>query len=124
MNAETIAKYFIKLIILWHRSPTTVLSDQGKVFIRTVMTEIKKQLNIKQATTTAYHPQTNGLVERFNWTMKEMLSMFIAENQKNWDKYLPYIVYAYNTSVYASTNETPFYLNHAYNSKQPMWLNM
>ena len=53
-----------------------------------------------------------------------MLSMFIVENQKNQDKYLLYIVYAYNTSVHMSTNETPFYLNHAYNPKQPMWLNM
>ena len=44
--------------------------------------------------------------------------MFISKNQQNWDNYLPYIVYAYNTSVYASTNKTLFYLNHAYNINQ------
>ena len=54
--------------------------------------------------------------------MMEMLSMFVTGHQKDWDEYLPYIVHVYRTSIHASTNETPFYLNHGYNARQPTFL--
>ncbi|KZS10100.1 Uncharacterized protein APZ42_025514 [Daphnia magna] len=60
--------------------------------------------------TTAYHPQTDGLVERFNRTLCDMLACYFSDQPANWDKYLPFVTFAYNTAKQASTQETPFFL--------------
>ena len=62
--------------------------------------------------TTAYHPQTNGLTERFNKTLADMLSMYVDVDQKNWDELLPFVTFAYNTAIQETTGFTPFYLLH------------
>ncbi len=56
----------------------------------------------------SYHPQSNGLVERFNCTLLSMLSLFVNENQTNWDCLSPYVMMAYRSSVHASTGFTPY----------------
>ncbi|UYV77154.1 hypothetical protein LAZ67_14003459 [Cordylochernes scorpioides] len=63
--------------------------------------------------TTAYHPQTNGLTERFNKTLGDMLSMYTGVEQKDWDQVLPYVTFAYNTAKQEATGYTPFFLVHA-----------
>ncbi|UYV80763.1 hypothetical protein LAZ67_19001657 [Cordylochernes scorpioides] len=62
---------------------------------------------------TAYHPQTNGLTERFNKTLGDMLSMYTGVEQKDWDQVLPYVTFAYNTAKQEATGYTPFFLDHA-----------
>ena len=69
------------------------------------MTELIKELKLKQGMSTAYHPQTNGLTKRFNKTLLEMLSMFVTGHHQDWNEYLPYIIHTYQTSLNASTNE-------------------
>ena len=69
-----------------------------------------KNLNIDKIRTTAFHPQTDGLVERVNRTLKSMLASYTNDNPTDWDNFLPYLTFAYNTSVQTSTNETPHYL--------------
>ncbi|UYV82532.1 hypothetical protein LAZ67_21002703, partial [Cordylochernes scorpioides] len=63
--------------------------------------------------TMAYHPQTNGLTERFNKTLADMLSMYTGVEQKDWDQVLPYVTFAYNTAKQEVTGNTPFFLVHA-----------
>lgn len=60
--------------------------------------------------TTAYHPQCNGLVERFNHTFAEMLSMYLSSCHNNWDEVVDFVVFAYNNSRQESTGATPFHL--------------
>ena len=67
-------------------------------------------LNTKKVNTTAYHPQTDGLVERFNNTLAEAISSYVSSNQLDWDVYIPAILFAYRTSPCVSTGDTPFYL--------------
>ena len=67
-------------------------------------------LNTKQVNTTAYHPQTDGLVERFNNTLAEAISSYVSSNQLDWDVYIPAILFAYRTSPCVSIGDTPFYL--------------
>ncbi|GBL76884.1 hypothetical protein AVEN_12568-1 [Araneus ventricosus] len=62
--------------------------------------------------TTAYHPQTNGLTERFNKTLADMLSMYVRVEQKDSDEILPFVTFAYNTAKQDTTGFTPFYLIH------------
>eukprot|EP00731_Ephydatia_muelleri_P003135 Em0001g3135a len=60
--------------------------------------------------TTPYHPQTDGLVERFNQTLKAMLRRTVTEEGKDWDRLLPYLLFAYREVPQASTGFSPFEL--------------
>jgi hypothetical protein len=111
-DAETIAKHYVEGVICRHGAPRKVISDRAKNFIGHVMEEINTLLGVKHAKTSGYHPQTNGVTERFNKTLLAMLSMYVSAHQKDWDVYLPYVAFAYNTSVHSSTNETPYFLMH------------
>ncbi|KZS19909.1 Uncharacterized protein APZ42_013539 [Daphnia magna] len=109
-SARTVARKFIRHVILRYGSSLQILTDQGKNFLSNLMKDICSLLNIKQTRTTAYYPATDGMVERFNRTMGDMLASALANDKHIWDEYLPYIMYIYNSSVHASTNETPHYL--------------
>ena len=60
--------------------------------------------------TSAYHPQTNGLDERTNQTLKQRLSKLTNEHQNNWCDFLDEVAYSIRTQKQASTKYTPFYL--------------
>jgi ribosomal protein L21E len=72
--------------------------------------EICVLFKIKQMRTTSYHPQTDGLVERFNRTLCDMLACYVNKEPEEWDKYLPFVTFAYNTAIQSTLKECPFYL--------------
>uniref|UniRef100_A0A8C1MIS2 Gypsy retrotransposon integrase-like protein 1 n=1 Tax=Cyprinus carpio TaxID=7962 RepID=A0A8C1MIS2_CYPCA len=90
--------------------PSQILTDQGTPFMSRVMADLCKLLKIKQLRTTVYHPQTDGLVERFNQTLKQMLRRVAAEDRRDWDKMLPYVLFGIREVPQASTGFTPFEL--------------
>lgn len=109
-TAEDVATFFLTNILLRHGAPHTLLSDRGRVFLSALVQGLLAACNTIHSTTTAYHPQTNGLTERLNRTLLDMLAMYTDANQTNWDKVLPFITFAYNTSIQATTNFSPFFL--------------
>ena len=74
--------------------------------------EILRLSHTSHRRTTAYHPQTNGLTERLNKTIADMISMYVDVEHKTWDEVLPYVTFAYNTAVQETTGVTPFHLVH------------
>jgi len=66
--------------------PEEILSDRGTQLTSDMMTEVGRLLSLKQLTTTPYHPQCNGLVERFNATLKSMLKRMCSERPQDWDR--------------------------------------
>ena len=109
-TAVDVAQFMIDKIILRHGCPHTIISDRGKCFLAGVTQELLQMLETNHLTTTSYHPQTNGLCERLNHTLADMLSMYVNSDQKNWDEILPFVTFAYNTSKQDSTGYNPFYL--------------
>ena len=109
-EASTIASILVDQLFCRYGCPSVIHSDQGRNFESNLMKEICRHLGIEKSRTSSYHPQGNGMVERFNGTVCSMLSMFVADDQKNWDTYLAKVTFAYNTSVHESTKETPFLL--------------
>ena len=83
-----------------------ILTDQGSCFMSRVMKELLCLLQVKQLRTSVYHPQTDGLMERFNKTLKQMLKKAMDADGKNWDQPLPHVLFA----VQASTGFSPFEL--------------
>ena len=67
--------------------PEEILTDQGTNFMSSLLEELYRLLQVKKIRTTPYHPQTDGLVEHFNGTLKMMLKKLVSKNQKDWDNY-------------------------------------
>ena len=68
-----------------------ILTDQGTNFMSTLLEDMYQLLHIKKIRAMPYHPQTDGLVERYSDTLKGVLRRFVNLNEKDWDEYLPYI---------------------------------
>ena len=101
--AEALVSIFFRVGI-----PQEILSDQGTQFTSNLMKEVGRLLSMKQLTTTPYHPQCNGLVERFNGTLKTMLKRMCAERPKDWDRYIDALLFAYREAPQESLGFAPF----------------
>ncbi len=87
--------------------PQILHSDQGRQFESALFQRMCSLLGINKTRTTPYHPQSDGQVERFNRTLKVMLSSYVAENQKDWDLHVSHVMMAYRASPQESTGMTP-----------------
>ncbi|GFV40175.1 retrovirus-related Pol polyprotein from transposon 412 [Trichonephila clavipes] len=108
-EVDEVAKFLLEEIVLRHGAPRVIITDRGAVFRSRLVSSLVDLCNIDHRFTTAYHPQTNGLTERFNKTLADMLSMYVHVEQKNWDEILPFVTFAYNTAKQETTGFTPFY---------------
>jgi transposase InsO family protein len=97
----------VKEIILKFGIPQVLLTDQGANFLSELFTNVCKLLKIKKIKTTAYHPQSNGALERTHRVLIEYLRCYIAEDQSNWDCWLPYATFVFNTTPHTATGYTP-----------------
>lgn len=75
--------------------PEEILTDEGANFMSGLLENVYRLLHIRRIRTTPYHPRTNGLVERFNGTLKSVLKNFSSTSRRDWDEYLPYLLFAY-----------------------------
>ena len=101
-------------MVYHYGQPTFLLSDRGKQFTSSFFNSVCDTLNIKQAFTSAYHPQANGQVERFNRTLVASLKCYCSEHGRDWDKFIHAITYGYNCTVHRATGYTPFDLMLTY----------
>lgn len=108
-TSATIAQLLVEQIVSRHSVPEEVLSDRGKAFLSGLMKEVESLLGFHKVNTSAYHPQTDGLVECFNRTLITMLAK-TTENGRDWDRRLSYVLFAYPASQQESTPESPFFL--------------
>ncbi len=90
--------------------PEALLSDRGTNLLSHLMRDVCELLGIEKLNTTAYHPQCNGLVERFNRTLKTMIRKHVSKFGVQWDTYLHGLVWAYRNTPHDTTNEKPSFL--------------
>ena len=109
IDAEHIAE---ELVAVFPRVgvPREILTDQGSNFTSRLLTELYRLLHVHPIGTSPYHPQTDGLVERFNQTLKAMLRKAAQTEGKDWDKLIPFLLFAYREVPQASTGFSPFEL--------------
>ncbi|KAK3102810.1 hypothetical protein FSP39_014067 [Pinctada imbricata] len=107
MEARTVAKILVEEVISRYGVPTYIHSDQGKQFESSLFQEMCSLLGIHKTRTTPYHPQSDGMVERFNRTLATMLSAYVNERQSDWDTFIPYVMMAYRSVRHETTGFTP-----------------
>ena len=121
IEAERVAE---ELVNMYSRLgfPREVLSDQGSQFTANVMKEVNRLLSIRQMTSTPYNPKCNGLVERFNGTLKSMLKKMCEEKPKDWDRYIGPLLFAYRETPHENTGFAPFELLFGRTVRGPMMI--
>ena len=106
---RTVALKLINEIVCRFGVPQELHSDQGSNFESEVFGEMCRILGVTKTRTTAYNPKSDGMVERFNKTLVNMVAVLIdpKRQQRDWDEFLPYATFAYRCTPQDSTGESP-----------------
>ncbi len=120
VTAVGIARLIWDHIVRHHGIPTSIVSDRDPRWTSHFWRELWKLSGTKLKMSTSFHPQTDGLVERQNKTLEEMLRSSINTEWDDWDLHLTSAEIAYNTSVQKSTGKTPFFLNNGREMHLPL----
>ena len=106
-RASTVADVLVTEVFLRFGVPRYIHSDQAPDSMSELMTELCQLLEVQCTRTCPYRPQSDGLVERFNRTLINMLSKFCCERKDDWDQHLPFLLCAYRATVNESTGCSP-----------------
>lgn len=107
-DASTVAKAFVEHVVLKYGVPGSLLSDRGANFLSDIFKQTCRLLNITKIHTCAFRPESNGSNERNHRVLTEYLRHFISESQTDWDKWINYATFVYNTTPHVGTKYSPF----------------
>ena len=119
IETETVAE---ALLDMYSRLgiPEDVLSDLGTQFVSKCMEEVLRLLSIKRLITMPYYPICNGLVERFNGTLKKMLRRLCNEQPRQWHRFVNPLLFAYREASQEATGFSPFELLYGRTLRGPV----
>ena len=106
-EAVTVARVVVEEFICRFVVPRQLYTDKGSNFESQMFHQICKLLDIDKTRTTSRRPQSDGMVECFNWTLERMLTMYVEKKPNRWDEYLPYVMLAYRSTIHESTSFSP-----------------
>jgi transposase InsO family protein len=118
-DAETVARKFVQNVVLKYGIPEVILTDQGANFLSELFASVCKLLQIRNIQTTAFHPESNGSLERGHRVLVQYLRHYIAEDQRDWDEWVAYATYVYNITTHRATGYSPFELLFGYRARIP-----
>lgn len=118
-NTKTVVRELVNFFTRFGL-PNEIQSDQGSVFLSKSCKQTLKELGINQVISTAYHPQTQGALERYHQTMKNMLRKYCAENSRDWDKGLPFVLFATREVPNETLGFSPFELMFVHEVRGPL----
>ena len=114
-----LVRLLVEEVIPFFGVPEALLSDRGTNLLSSLMKDICQMMGIKKLNTTSYHPQCDGMVERFNRTLKAMLRKQAAICGSQWDRYLHAVLWAYRNTPHETTGEKPSFLLFGYDCRTP-----
>lgn len=107
-ETSSIVQVLLYEVVLKFSLPTRLISDNGTNYISEAMSVVCTRLGISRSLTSVEHPQSDGLVERMNRTLKTSLSIVVGNDMRTWAQHLPFVVFAYSTAKQSSTKFSPF----------------
>ena len=119
ISAKKIIQALVKFFTLVGL-PQTLQSDQGSNFMSHVFQQVMYELGIEQRKSSAYHPQSQGAIERFHQSMKFMLKTYCHENDRDWDEGLPLVLFAARETMADSLGFSPFELVFGHTVRGPL----
>ena len=118
-KTESIARILVEDVIPFFGVPEALLTDRGTNLLSHLMRDLCELLGITKLNTTAYHPECDGMVERFNRTLKAMLRKHATRFENQWDQYLSNVLWAYRNTPHESTGEKPSFLLFGWDLRTP-----
>lgn len=109
-KAVTVSRKFVEEYMCIFGLPESILTDQGTNFMSSVFKNMCKLLRIKKINTTAYHPESNGALENTHKTLVEYLRHFVNESSSDWDEWIKFAIFTFNTTPHTSTGYMPYEL--------------
>ncbi|GBM97172.1 hypothetical protein AVEN_153481-1 [Araneus ventricosus] len=120
VEATKIAKSLVEEIMLKYGTPREIISVRRRSFLSNLVKDTNQLGQTSHLLKTAYHQQTNGLTEKFNKSLPDMLSMYVDVEQRNWDTILPSVTFACNSATQDTTGFSPFFLAHGRDIETPL----
>ena len=102
--------------------PKSIQSDQGSNFMSGIFQQVMHELKIKQFSSSAYHPESQGALERFHQTLKTMIKTYCFDTEKCWDKGIHLLLFAARESVQESLGFSSFELVFGHTVRGPLKL--
>ena len=118
-SADEVVHAFISTVVYRHGAVGWLISDNGREFVNKFFAQVAQLLNIKHTTITEYNPRANGLAENHMRTMKDALSIYCDESQKDWDSHLRGVTMSYNTTINSQTGFTPYFMLYGREARMP-----
>lgn len=119
-KATTLANILVEKWLLYMGIPQKIRSDQGRNFESARISELCRVYEIDKCRTTAYSASGDGQCERFNQPLHALLRPLQACEKTRWSENFPALLIIYNTTLYASTSYSPYYLTFGSESKLPI----
>ncbi len=109
-TARTTARALFENFFVHYGFPARLHSDKGANFESKVIRKLCQITGMKKTRTTPYHPMGNGIVERFNSTLLNMMGTLTDTQKRDWKSYVPSLTHAYNAAIHESTGYSPYFL--------------
>ena len=125
ISAKTIVKALITLVFLVFTLvglSKSIQSDQGSNFMSGLFQQVMDELGIKQYRSSAYHPESQGALERFHQTLKKMIRSYCFDTNRDWDEGVHLLLFAVRESVQESLGFSPFELVFGHSVRGPLKL--
>lgn len=120
IRTNEIIDFVEQSIICIHGKPEQIITDRGTQFTSSEWKKFVDGLGIEHKLTSPYHPQSNGIDERFNGTLVRMLRAYVDKYQEDWDEKLIWSLCNYNQTVHESTGYSPYQILHGLDPRSPL----
>ena len=121
ITAPAVTKALVKFFTLVGL-PKVIQSDQGSNFTSRIFNQIMKELGIQHTMSSAYHPQSQGALERYHQTLKNMMRCYCMDHEKDWDEGIPLLLFATREVTQESLGFSPFDLVYGHSVRGPLKL--
>lgn len=119
-NAIETAEFFVKKVLLRHGQIKIMKKDKGTNFVSAMVRAVLRAFHTEHKTSIFCRPQSQGIVERLNHSLAQMISMYVNSDQKNWSEILSYITFAWNTTRHEATGFTSYFLMYNREAELPI----
>jgi hypothetical protein len=119
MDADTVADFLYHDIMINFGAPYEIFSDRGSSLLAESIRSYENLQRIKHKSSTPYHPQTNGMVERMHATLRSSISKLCDGQPDRWDEFLPQAMFGLRVRTHAVTKFSPFYLLYGIEPRLP-----
>ena len=95
-------------VVRLHGIPKKIILDRDPIFTSSLWRSMQCELGTQLNFSSAYHPKTDGKIERVNLILEDMLMMYVMDRQNKWEEFLHLVEFAYNNGYHSSIGMAPF----------------